>query len=584
MASGQAAGRAGSVELQSSGAAETSEFAERLRLRAYLLALAALFVVLQQAFVPMDEFVHRADDAFYYFGVAANFPELGFWSFDSIHSTNGVQPLWAVLLSAVALPLAWLGVDDPHAYARTFAGLAAVCHFAAAVVLFHILARRVSVGTAIVGAGAFLLPIGIVWAHARGMENSLYALLLLSTIAYFHFRFLPAPGYRRGVILGVLLGLTALSRLNAGLFVVCLLAYYLLRRSHGPAEQRLRLAAVAAGAAGVLLAPYFAANLAATGHLLPISGAAKEVELERVLEEENIDSRLSLEYVSWASDRAIGPLKRFVSARSLDALWPLGSRAAFDGDVPVKRLVAFLALLALLPVALARPREWLRFLLGRFAGLGPFAYVLAFSILNVLVSTALYPNEIFYAGVRWWFAETEIAIVTLVATLLAAVLAYVSRRVFSAGLTLRLATAGLVLLVAFHVQDHVRFFWDGKVVHKEWNRSWNDESYLAAQWLARNVPADAIVGSWNAGVLGFYADQRVVNLDGLINNFELLDYIKRGEVAEYIAREDIEYLSDMESTIERRGVVGKLELREVYSHYSDFQRETYRIYKVDGSS
>jgi len=59
---------------------------------------------------PLDEFIHRTDDAFYYFKTAFNYPVTGFWSFDTIHSTNGVQPLWAWMMTALAQVMAWLGV------------------------------------------------------------------------------------------------------------------------------------------------------------------------------------------------------------------------------------------------------------------------------------------------------------------------------------------------------------------------------------------------------------------------------------------------------------------------------------------
>jgi hypothetical protein len=42
----------------------------------------------------------------------------------------------------------------------------------------------------------------------------------------------------------------------------------------------------------------------------------------------------------------------------------------------------------------------------------------------------------------------------------------------------------------------------------------------AAVWINHNLPADALLASWDAGVTGFYADQPVVNLDGVVNSPE----------------------------------------------------------------
>lgn len=119
---------------------------DRVRVRAFLLCSSALFLLLAHAFIPIEEFIHRSDDAYYYFNVAVNFPKLGFWSFDSIHATNGVQPLWAIVLTCVAQLLASLGVTDVDLLARVFVACAAALQFVSSMILFHLLARHVSVG------------------------------------------------------------------------------------------------------------------------------------------------------------------------------------------------------------------------------------------------------------------------------------------------------------------------------------------------------------------------------------------------------------------------------------------------------
>src|SRR5262245_6001715 len=102
---------------------------------------------------------------------------------------------------------------------------------------------------------------------------------------------------------------------------------------------------------------------------------------------------------------------------------------------------------------------------------------------------------------------------------------------------------------------------------------------MAARWLSQNVPERAIVGAWNAGVLGYYALQPVVNLDGLINSFDVLPYLREKRIADYIKKEKIQYLSDMDPSFMHLG--GQLVLTEVYSHFSAFTQQHYRIYRVD---
>jgi hypothetical protein len=42
---------------------------------------------------------------------------------------------------------------------------------------------------------------------------------------------------------------------------------------------------------------------------------------------------------------------------------------------------------------------------------------------------------------------------------------------------------------------------------------------VAAQWMRENLPRDATVGAWNAGMIGYLSERRVVNLDGLVNSW-----------------------------------------------------------------
>ena len=220
----QMAGNAAEARL-ARGERAAADGSDRLRNRALVALSGAVFLLLAHAFVPIDEFVHRGDDAYYYFKVAANYPRLGYWSFDGITPTNGVQPLWAAMLSGLALLLSWVGVTDLELLARFFVALAALLNYGASLLLFRLLAERVSIGTGIAVAGAFLFPLGITWSRVWGMENSLYALTLVGTICYFHLVFLARACWRTAVVLGILLALTALSRLNACLFIPCLLQH-----------------------------------------------------------------------------------------------------------------------------------------------------------------------------------------------------------------------------------------------------------------------------------------------------------------------------------------------------------------------
>lgn len=548
-----------------------------------LLLLAAL-IPLSHTLVPIEKFIHRGDDAFYYFQVAINYADVGHWTFDKVNATNGVQPLWAIILGAVAQTLDGIGVEDKFLAARIFVALAAIANIGAAFVLFHLLGRTVSVGTGLVAAGAFLVPLGIVWQRTWGMENSLYALLLLSTIAFYHLNFRLRPTPASALALGALLGLVALSRLNAGIFVPILLAHFLFATRARGFAGRFGLATLAGIGAAVFIVPYLAYNWVTTDHLLPVSGAAKKVYAQWIHSTDELVSPFAFSFWQDNGWNNLRHLKWFGTSRILDGMWVLGSRVYFGGNssAPIEMFVGLLAVAVLLPAVIWRGSDgWLRFLWMRMRMLGAFWYVLVFGLANFLISILLYPHQLGYAITRWWWVENEIILSVIAATLSAALLSFLFRDIIRKTNYKALAVMGpLTLLVAFQATSHLTHYWyeDRRVY--DWNRSGNDAWYHAADWLNEHVHEDELIGAWNAGVLGYYSDHRVVNLDGLINGFDYLPYFREGRIEDYVKDTGITYLADMESMFEIFKLPDQLEMEVVYDEYNAFYNKHFKIYKV----
>jgi len=553
---------------------------DRLRRRLAWILAASLPLLLAHSVIPIDQFVHRGDDAYYYFQLAATFPRLGFWSFDGIHPTNGVQPLWALGLTGVALVLSWFGVTDPNLLARVFVACAALCHFGASLLLFHLLSRTVSTATGLVAAGAFLFPMGIVWSRVWGMENSLYALLLVASLCQIHLVVLRRPAKRSAAALGLLLGLTALARLNAALLGPLALAWVWWKLRAGPAGRRVVL--TAALIALCVVAPHFVWNLASTGHVLPVSGVVKEIRSQAFLDARGVESRWSPAFAGALAEYRPA-FKWFVTSRIVDSMWIGGSRLLLDGDSKLnwRWVVPLVSGLALAPLLVGRARRWARFLGGHAARVSAFGYVLAFAAGNVALSVFRYPSEVGYAMIRWWLVEGELVVVCVSATLVAACGVWMSRRIVPRRLRASALVTLVVLLVALHAQQMVRFYWSGRIVRHDWKLSWNDELYAAARWLNEHTRPGERVGAWNAAILGYYRRGSVINLDGLANGFELVPYLRTGRIADYIKAKDIRYLSDIETEFSSRHLERELRLTEVYSRYSEFMRRHYRIYRVE---
>jgi hypothetical protein len=71
----------------------------------------------------------------------------------------------------------------------------------------------------------------------------------------------------------------------------------------------------------------------------------------------------------------------------------------------------------------------------------------------------------------------------------------------------------------------------------------HEELVEAARWVREHVPPDAVVGSWNAGTIGFLSGRHVVNLDGVVNSWSYAQSEHR-DLCGYFRATHITYLVD----------------------------------------
>lgn len=64
----------------------------------------------------------------------------------------------------------------------------------------------------------------------------------------------------------------------------------------------------------------------------------------------------------------------------------------------------------------------------------------------------------------------------------------------------------------------------------------------AAEWISANLPPDAVLGCWDAGVLAYYTDQRVMNLDGFVNSPAYAKALKSGRAGPFLRNRDVGYV------------------------------------------
>lgn len=450
----------------------------------------------------LDRFL--PDDAFYYFKPALNFATRGFSSFDGIHFTNGYQPLWFIALLPVFAVFP-AGGELPLRVTL----LIQVCLATLSTIL---LVRSIGkyfglLSAAIAGAG------WIFWFQStliNGLETALLMCLYFGLFGVFiGFIHRPTPATRDAALLGLLSALVFLARTDSVFLVAAIgVALLLDRRVRGlPRTQAFRILLAFALPVGLLAGIYLLINLLTTGHIMPVSGAAKLYY-----------SELARDSVAQESG---GSLLRVYLANFFWVFVYRGYYYIFLGMA--------IFILAVIASLIPRTRRLTRSLLE----LWPF-------YLGGIASYAYYSIAYYGTFTRtvWYYAPA-----TFLTCLSLGWVAYTIQQVLMVKYKLAETTtnrvvtvAGLAALVLFAaVLPALKLGQD--LISKP--RRWNYNLLQGAHWAWENLPEDATIWSGSAGILGYFSGHTVVNTDGLANDYVFLEEVlKEGRLHEYVSQWD----------------------------------------------
>jgi hypothetical protein len=554
----------------------TARAAAMLTAGFYAAAVTALGLPIVSAPLPilLDRFV--PDDAFYYFNTARVFAVTGFSSFDEVHFTNGYQPLWFLM----SVPVFRVFPDGGEVPFRLMLLLQLGLGAAGAAVMARTIAVRFGAPVALV-SGLFWLLI-CQRTLVNGLETGLQTLLFAVSLAAF-LRYVEAPpgdSARRAGRLGLAAALLALARTD-GLFLVGALAAFVVGRR----PRRTRDFVAFAIPVAVLVGGYLAINLAVTGHAMPVSGAAKMYHSEAARAAASAagtsPTRAWLGNLLWpfaggawwAATALTLSIAACVAAwrwwlATVEQTWPFAAAVvatfvfygvAFYGGFtrtlwyygPLM-LMAWFHLAAgarAAAAALGRARgdgrlrwpalplladiPWLLpyLILGAGLGwLGPWALLagIAAALVGRWAAAPLGPAAVAAALTvaaslaAWRFARGGLLVeVWTVVTLIGVGLGSAAAALRSARLTFACVALGIALPTLLTHATNVLADRRAPAV------GWNAHLLAGAEWARRTLPEEATIWSASAGILGYFSGRRVVNTDGLANDYEFLDTVLR---------------------------------------------------------
>lgn len=490
-----------------------------INLRAALLAALAGGLVWRLVWAAREDIF--TDDAYYYTVVARNLAETGRSTFDGASLTNGYHPLFLLVQWALA------AVVGPGASPLAFYGVLVSVSALSVVVTAVLVALRLPSGEGGVNASrlgpgrgedtprsvlvvALALTLAVaLWTPRLGMYMGGMEATLLLPLGVAMIWLLGRERYRGA---GVVAGFLALARLDALVYVVIPLAlWYAVRElreggGSGRASGLRRAGATGlalAAPAATLVGVYMAVNQWRFGHPIPIHGTLK--------------STFPVPNVQWDQllHGPLGPAQVLMSTPSatllsaLAALVLLGRRGRAPDHLRSLGLV----------LALVTGVQLASFVLfQRWVKPSP-AWYLALPSLTATGALAL--------GLAHRLGTGRFRAVVL---LLVAGIALWNARAAAGATRYALRTHGFATQV-----DPVLRFMESAAAGVEAG------SGAGAGRGAADSPG-LVWASTDCGKMAFWSGQRVVNLDGLVNDRGYQEYLGRGELAAYLRERQVRYL------------------------------------------
>jgi hypothetical protein len=525
---------------------------KRLPQIAFVVAVVlSLYGITYATLLPENNFIANTlvDDALYYLIPAQHLVAGQGYTFDGLHRTNGVEPLWA----AVTIGIAALSPDRLSAM-RLMVFLSGFLWVAAAVIMFASVRRLKAYAASIAGVG--LLFTGFTNRMALlGMENSLgafcFALVIAAGVHVYADGDASVERPTRALMaLSVAAALVALTRVEYVILpmLLCVLVLLSGARVRDWRRWHWRTAILFGLPTLFLFGSYLVLNIAYFGMLTPVSGEVKRF-YQQVWgvpyggELENLRWQLN-----WLLSNSFGafilPMAQWVGQH-------------LHITVPQDRLLiiatgAVVAGLGAAPLLYVRQRTALWSPLTRF-----WLLLVAFAILHWGMMAVLLPSFTLY-GI--WYFPVEMMVIWLGIGLAVATCAGLLERMQMVYVPPALVTLLALWLIVVNNNDWFRV--------AGINFSNVNTFVTAGRWINQNLPAGQRIGSLSSGYLSYYASKdRVYNLDGLINDADYVqNYLEKGRVAQYIRREQLTYFADYSVTARWRSGIswqGNIPLNEL---------------------
>ena len=446
----------------------------------------------------------NADDSFYYFQIAYNLAQGKFSTFDGgITQTNGYQPVWLLLIT----PFYWLFDKETALLGIKALEIMLIAGGAALIALAAWLSRLAWPLLFAALPTLYRYPYELLW----GMETAaaLFALALLILAVCLYARDPPrwkwtlaavafALPWARIEYIAISLAVTA---------ALCIIEWSRQeRRSLRLSElANIRHAYIPLFGAIAGMPIYFAYNGLVFGGILPVSAATK----------------LALSQALWAREGGYDFIESLRGALQI---------GVFDYELLIAlEICAYLPIAWRLALRSNDRMDWLltAFLVGIF-GLAA-GHIAKFA--QIVLVTHYIENHIWYFVPAYLMTALIIPVRLYIAIYLIRRFLAPRRRIAANALSAAVFVIGAAFL--FGTAGFAEPFRWVNLKSASIDLNSDIASYMGAQIMNRALPEGSVIGSWDAGVIGYFSRFPVVNLDGLVNSY---DHLRAGPTLHRRAR------------------------------------------------
>ncbi len=437
------------------------------------------------------------DDAFYYFQIARNIVTGHGSTFDGIHATNGYHPLWLLILLPIFKFFSVGGTLDFTPVYLTLS-LEIICNTIAGVVMLVILSRYTHKQwlKAFALMLWFLNPF-MIYEMMNGLETGL-SLMLVALFFLCTLNVQKNASRKNIIIASIVGGLMVLARIDNIFFLAF---FYLWLWSKDFSFNHFKKVFGFGLISLLVISPFFLWNIFGF-HMLLTSASEGNTRVSHQLIVQDHGTSL------------------FQTAKA----------AVYSTHYQIVELLTRsgvpAGILILIGMGLG---YWLIKKQGtietRVAYLNVELFLFAGFLTNFLANSAIR-----WVGRPWYFVAFTIFVMIFVVWLFEQFFdALTYKKIF-------ISVGVAFLLFSFYVN------WSKNLKNQYVLQS---QMFEAAHWMNTHLPQDAVIGSFNTGIEGYFSRNRVINLDGLVNN-SIGEAFKQKKIWSYIKAQKIGYISDFD--------------------------------------